>query len=889
LTDSGDSALQRDVTEQMKNYCSQFGTSCFILPKNLSLIPFLSKHNDDILLSEVPQKSKKLYMKFKVHRMSYDPKSRSMVEQVLKETEVAFSNEPEVSNMTEEKAYVIIKADESIFDRLEEMSLFVSRNETKLGLPSYFTCQSAKIEKISLGMLDLLVNPKTLTLRENGFALPDPHVTDHSYEKFTLSFWLKPSFTDESLVHDRNIIAKGHLSHKFYPQVSFQSKQRTMTVSVYTTSGLLKWNSKNSLDQDLWSFVVLVCDGLSISLYINGTFDGKLEFAGALGHPNDCPFYIGHLPEFGILDAQNHKFGFDGEIAHIRYSFQAVDALKVMNWFALSRNSDRHFLPNLAYGDDPAYTDPKQFSSLIHNAASNFGINWEESMDRQVIDFFIAVEEARSRADRSNLVKIRYLNPFLITPPPKLLESFSLIAFLPYRVLCHRFCVLKMLNAKIAAVLPVIDFNQAAVQWSLANRISNMRSLIFYEVKQKPWNHILRITESGSRQHVQINRPKALRAREKGDPEGRRSIFGQVYRQLHFNRPSRLRTSERPWNVNYIGEGGTDAGGLFRDSISALCEDIQSDHLPLFVKCANSRGFGDNQEKFVPNPSSTLSLFLSMYRFIGKLMGVAIRGGHTLNLDFPSIVWKPLVGQKIDRSDLRAIDTLCCEVLDKVEKIDIESVSEETFREYIPYNFVTVSSDGREIELKENGHQIPVTFSNRKEFITLMENFRLKEFETQVNAIREGLATIVPIHLLPLFTWEELELMVCGKRVIDIDYLKENTRYRNGVQASDPHVQMLWEVLQGFSHVERQKFLRFVWGQSRLPYNSEDFKDKFIIENAVRDGDFALPVSHTCFFSLELPKYSSALIMRQKLLYAINEGLPIDNDHAAENVNWEED
>jgi len=38
--------------------------------------------------------------------------------------------------------------------------------------------------------------------------------------------------------------------------------------------------------------------------------------------------------------------------------------------------------------------------------------------------------------------------------------------------------------------------------------------------------------------------------------------------------------------------------------------------------------------------------------------------------------------------------------------------------------------------------------------------------------MRRGLATIVPIQLLPLFTWEELELMTCGKREIDIDLLK---------------------------------------------------------------------------------------------------------------------
>ncbi|KAK3283333.1 hypothetical protein CYMTET_8965 [Cymbomonas tetramitiformis] len=43
--------------------------------------------------------------------------------------------------------------------------------------------------------------------------------------------------------------------------------------------------------------------------------------------------------------------------------------------------------------------------------------------------------------------------------------------------------------------------------------------------------------------------------------------------------------------------------------------------------------------------------------------------------------------------------------------------------------------------------------------------------------------------------------------------------------------------------------------------------------------DTHLPVAHTCYFSLELPMYSSEEVLRQKLLYAIQEGVAIDTDH----------
>lgn len=77
-------------------------------------------------------------------------------------------------------------------------------------------------------------------------------------------------------------------------------------------------------------------------------------------------------------------------------------------------------------------------------------------------------------------------------------------------------------------------------------------------------------------------------------------------------------------------------------------------------------------------------------------------------------------------------------------------------------------------------------------------------------------------------------MMVCGKRDIKIDYLRANTKYRNPYTAvspahipnfkhrwlvqcvwpvrsersqEDPAVKMLWEVLEAFSHDERQMFL----------------------------------------------------------------------------------
>jgi hypothetical protein len=133
-----------------------------------------------------------------------------------------------------------------------------------------------------------------------------------------------------------------------------------------------------------------------------------------------------------------------------------------------------------------------------------------------------------------------------------------------------------------------------------------------------------------------------------GATDGLRSCFGQMFRQLHFVSPQFLRCSpgQRVFGVEYEGEGGTDAGGLFRDLLSHVCRELQSDAVPLFIPCPNARaGVGINQvtslvmlvpvsliacrasqDGWVPSASASSALHVAMFAFVGKLMGLAVRG-----------------------------------------------------------------------------------------------------------------------------------------------------------------------------------------------------------------------------------------------------------------------
>ena len=136
---------------------------------------------------------------------------------------------------------------------------------------------------------------------------------------------------------------------------------------------------------------------------------------------------------------------------------------------------------------------------------------------------------------------------------------------------------------------------------------------------------------------------------------------------------------------------------------------------------------------------------------------------------------------------------------------------------------------------------------------------------------------MVPIDLLSLFSWHELEDRICGTIEVDIALLKRNTKY-DGYDAFHPAVVLFWEVLESFSHAERRALLKFAWGRTRLEAGEMVFSQKFTLARVTGSASL-LPLARTCFFILDWPdNFPDFETARAKLLYAINECVSIDRD-----------
>lgn len=95
------------------------------------------------------------------------------------------------------------------------------------------------------------------------------------------------------------------------------------------------------------------------------------------------------------------------------------------------------------------------------------------------------------------------------------------------------------------------------------------------------------------------------------------------------------------------GEEGLDWGGVFRDAITRVVEDLFSQRFSLLVLCPNGVAQdGLNTDKYVPNPKHvtgpSASRALAMFEFIGRLMGASLRLKLCLPFDFPSLVRAPV-------------------------------------------------------------------------------------------------------------------------------------------------------------------------------------------------------------------------------------------------------
>eukprot|EP01129_Flabellula_baltica_P007970 TRINITY_DN3137_c0_g3_i3.p1 TRINITY_DN3137_c0_g3~~TRINITY_DN3137_c0_g3_i3.p1 ORF type:complete len:1932 (-),score=502.33 TRINITY_DN3137_c0_g3_i3:18-5813(-) len=459
---------------------------------------------------------------------------------------------------------------------------------------------------------------------------------------------------------------------------------------------------------------------------------------------------------------------------------------------------------------------------------------------------------------------------------------------LPVELFIKRIPVIKYINKLVQKSIPFLNMGRKSDHFSLSSKIRKLKPLIFSSLVTDYFYKTIQTTATTSGMpEMRVNRPRAARAVD--DEDIANTLFGQVASQGRDNIEA-LRQNEKAWNTVFASEGSVDAGGPYRECFTQIATELQSPG-HLLALCPNGKfSLGENREKYIPRPSFTSREQLDWYKFLGVLMGITLRTKGAFEVSLPSIIWKPLVGEQPTIDDLVAIDSLAIKTLDAIRNIDQQGVDADSFADLFFETFTTHLPDGSEVPICPGGENIDLTFENRHDYCDLVINTQMHAFDRQVAAMREGLSLIVPIRIIDgYFSWQQLELLVCGKTQMDVELLRSQTEYSDSLSSTDEHIQFFWRCIEEMEPEEHGLFLRFVWGRSRLPLTASGFTRKFKIESTYTEPyDNQLPQSATCFFSLKLPRYSTYEIMKAKLLYAIHNCIAIDADSDSVNrSDWE--
>ncbi|XP_033636657.1 ubiquitin-protein ligase E3C-like [Asterias rubens] len=346
----------------------------------------------------------------------------------------------------------------------------------------------------------------------------------------------------------------------------------------------------------------------------------------------------------------------------------------------------------------------------------------------------------------------------------------------------------------------------------------------------------------------------------------RNYIYEDAYDRLRPENEPNLRKKLRVImrNVQGLEEAGIDGGGLTREFLSQLLKSSFDPNRGFFKSSAD--------ELLYPNPQASQLVpdYQKHYYFFGRMLGKVLYENLLVELPFASFFLTKLLSKHAD-VDIHHLASLDPEMYKNL--LFLKDYTGDITE--LGLNFTVVDNDLGEMrvyELKTGGHDIPVTASNRIEYIHLMADYRLnKQMRPHILAFRQGLANVIDAEWLQMFDHQELQVLISGASVpIDVDDLKRNTNYSGGYTVDHPLIENFWKVVDAMDDNQKRGLLKFVTSCSRPPLlGFKELYPPFCIQYGGSDEE-RLPSASTCMNLLKLPEFKDDSTLKTKLLYAID-------------------
>jgi ubiquitin-protein ligase E3 C len=357
-------------------------------------------------------------------------------------------------------------------------------------------------------------------------------------------------------------------------------------------------------------------------------------------------------------------------------------------------------------------------------------------------------------------------------------------------------------------------------------------------------------------------------------------------------------------------EAGIDGGGVTKEFLTSVTNEAfrAEDGPNLFV--------ANDQNLLYPSPSAlderhellkefgikegsdewrdNIKELLRRYEFLGRVVGKCLYEGILVDIGFAGFFLRKWAasgaaagsesGYRANINDLRDLDEGLYQGLLKLKNYpgNVEDFGLDfTITDTVSLPGAPTKTTTR--ELMAGGSEIPVTNENRPLYVFYVAHHRLtSQPKLQTQAFLKGLGEIINPSWLSMFNQSELQTLIGGDASeIDVEDLRQNTQYGGVYQIGDdglehPTVRLFWKVMKELDDSDRRKVLKYVTSTPRAPLlGFSQLNPRFSIRDAGSD-ETRLPSTSTCVNLLKLPRYATATILRQKLLYAVNSGAGFD-------------
>lgn len=159
---------------------------------------------------------------------------------------------------------------------------------------------------------------------------------------------------------------------------------------------------------------------------------------------------------------------------------------------------------------------------------------------------------------------------------------------------------------------------------------------------------------------------------------------------------------KKPLKVKFAGEEAEDAGGVRKEFFILLLKDLLDAKYGMFKYYEDSRAIWFAEDSFESE---------EMYKLVGILCGLAIYNFTIINISFPLVLYKKLLNEKPELSDLKDLSTTLHQSMQSIMSYQ-ENDMEDVFGLFFEVSR-TYFGENKIFELKPNGSNIAVTQENK--------------------------------------------------------------------------------------------------------------------------------------------------------------------------------